>query len=228
MLCNTSPSHRVDQVDDCGLWNIDLQWPFNGRNWNRLSTPIQGIPNMWDGWHVQWTRTGMLSASWKCIWTDLCMWIDPCNAEPSLILLQQRTLGSHQSVRVFGVHNVHMPIPQPPPPPRAYPFTLTSVKRSPPQSHTRCLKKSTQTIPDSLCRNVLPVETDCCSSWTSGWSHPRPRDWTASVARCCVFRHTHFSLSLCCGQPEACLSSNPAVWSVSWYATPEMWVDYLG
>ncbi len=21
--CNTSPSHRVDQVVDCGLWNVD-------------------------------------------------------------------------------------------------------------------------------------------------------------------------------------------------------------
>ncbi len=39
--CNTSPSHRVDQVVDCGLWNV-CPLLFNGcakfldigRNWN--------------------------------------------------------------------------------------------------------------------------------------------------------------------------------------------------
>ena len=44
--CNTSPSHRVDQVVDCGLWNVGLLL-FNGcaklldigRNWNTLSYP---------------------------------------------------------------------------------------------------------------------------------------------------------------------------------------------
>ncbi len=52
----TSPSHRVDQVVDCGLWNVGPL--FNGcvklldigRNWNTLSyTPIQSIPNMLNG-----------------------------------------------------------------------------------------------------------------------------------------------------------------------------------
>ncbi len=55
--CNTSPSHRVDQVVDCGLWNVGPLL-FNscpklldiGRNWNTLSyTPIQSIPNMLNG-----------------------------------------------------------------------------------------------------------------------------------------------------------------------------------
>ncbi len=59
---NSSPSHRVDQVVDCGLWNVGPLF-FNGceklldigRNWNTLSyTPIQRIPNMLNGWHVQW------------------------------------------------------------------------------------------------------------------------------------------------------------------------------
>ncbi len=59
---NTSPSHRVDQVVDCGLWNV-VPLLFNGcaklldigRNWNTLSyTPIQSIPNMLNGWHVRW------------------------------------------------------------------------------------------------------------------------------------------------------------------------------
>ncbi len=57
MPCNTSPSHRVDQVVDCGLWNVGTLH-FNGcatllefgRNWNTLSyTPIQSIPNMLNG-----------------------------------------------------------------------------------------------------------------------------------------------------------------------------------
>ncbi len=55
--CNTSASHRVDQVVDCGLWNVGLLL-FNGctklqdigRNWNTLLyTPIQSIPNMLNG-----------------------------------------------------------------------------------------------------------------------------------------------------------------------------------
>ncbi len=58
--CNTSPSRRVDQVVDCGLWNVGPLL-FNGcvklldigRNWNTLSyTPIQSIPNMLNGWHI--------------------------------------------------------------------------------------------------------------------------------------------------------------------------------
>ncbi len=53
--CNTSPSHRVDQVVDCGLWNIGPKLLDIGRNWNTLSyTPIKSIPNMLNGWHVRW------------------------------------------------------------------------------------------------------------------------------------------------------------------------------
>ncbi len=51
MQCNTSPSHRVDQVFDFGLWNVGSLL-FNGcanlldigRNWNTLSyTLIQSM-----------------------------------------------------------------------------------------------------------------------------------------------------------------------------------------
>jgi len=54
---NTSPSHRVDQVVDCGLWNVGPLL-FNGcaklldigRSWNTLSCmPIQSIPKMLNG-----------------------------------------------------------------------------------------------------------------------------------------------------------------------------------
>ncbi len=60
--CNTSPSHRVDQVVDCGVWDVGPLL-FNGcgklldigRNWNTLSyTPIQSIPNMLNRWHVRY------------------------------------------------------------------------------------------------------------------------------------------------------------------------------
>ncbi len=76
-LCNTSPSHRVDQVVDCGLWNVGPLL-FNGcvklldiaRNWNTLSyTPIQSIPNMLNGWHeyAGHAKTVMFSASRNCV-----------------------------------------------------------------------------------------------------------------------------------------------------------------
>ncbi len=57
MQCNTSPSHRVDQVVDCGLCNVGPLL-FNVcvklldivRNWNMLSyTLIQSNPT-----HAQW------------------------------------------------------------------------------------------------------------------------------------------------------------------------------
>ncbi len=77
--CNTSPSHRVDQVVDCGLWNVGPLL-FNGcaklldfgRNWNTLSNMlIQSIPNMLNGWHVReyagHAITGMFLASRNCV-----------------------------------------------------------------------------------------------------------------------------------------------------------------
>ncbi len=95
--CNTSPSHRVDQVVDCGLCNVDPLL-FNGcvklldigRNWNTLSyTPIQSIPNMLKGWHVRWV-------CWPCknwdvfSFQDLCT--DPCNMGPCIIMLQHEVM----------------------------------------------------------------------------------------------------------------------------------------
>ncbi len=75
--CNTSPSHGVDQVVDCGLWNVGPLL-FNGcakllhigRNWNTLShTPIQSIPNMLNGWcsmSGEYAGHAMFSASRNC------------------------------------------------------------------------------------------------------------------------------------------------------------------
>ncbi len=99
-----SPSHRVDQVVDCGLWNVGPLL-FNGcaklldigRNWNTLSyTPIQSIPNMLNGWHVRWV-------CWPCknwdvfSFQELCT--DPCNMGPCIIMLQ------HEMMVVDEWHN---------------------------------------------------------------------------------------------------------------------------
>ncbi len=77
--CSTSPSHRVDQVVDCGLWYVGLllfngcaKLLYIGRNWNTL--------------HIRWfrasqtcsmcdmsceyaghARTGMVTASRNCV-----------------------------------------------------------------------------------------------------------------------------------------------------------------
>ncbi len=85
--CNTSPSHRVDQVVDCGLWNVV---PLLFRKWNTLLyTPGQSIPNMLNGWHVRWV-------CWPCknwdvfSFQELCT--DPCNMGPCIIMLQHEVM----------------------------------------------------------------------------------------------------------------------------------------
>ncbi len=97
MQCNTSPSHRVDQVVDCSLWNVGPLL-FNGcaklldigRNWNTLScTPIQSIPNMLNGWHVRWV-------CWPCknwdVFSFQKLYTDPCNMGPCIIMLQHEVM----------------------------------------------------------------------------------------------------------------------------------------
>ena len=81
MQHNTYPLRRVDQVVDCGLWDV-VQLLFNGcakllgigRNWNTLwSTLIQIIPNMLNGnmsgEYAGHGRTGTFSASRNCVQT---------------------------------------------------------------------------------------------------------------------------------------------------------------
>ncbi len=97
MQCNTSHSHRVDQVVDCGLCNVGPLL-FNsceklldiGRNWNMLSyTPIQSIPNMLNGWHVR-------SVSWPCKNWDVFSFQELCtdlwNMGPRIIMLQHEVI----------------------------------------------------------------------------------------------------------------------------------------
>ena len=106
----TSPSHRVDQAVDCGLWNV-VPLLFNrcarlldiGGNWNTL---IQSIPNssMGDmsGAYAGHGRTGTFSASRNC-----------------------------DKIYVAYACLYHNPIPTM--------ELLTSVNRLPTQRHTRCL-----------------------------------------------------------------------------------------
>ncbi len=92
-----SPSHKVDQVVDCGLWNVGPLL-FNGcaklldigRNWNTLSyTPIQSIPNMLNRWHVRWVLLAMQELG--CFsFQELCT--DPCNMGPCIIMLQHEVM----------------------------------------------------------------------------------------------------------------------------------------
>ncbi len=85
--CNTSPSHRVDQIVDCGLWNVGPLL-FNGcvklldigRNWNTLSyTTIQSIPNMLNGWHVRWV-------CWPCKNWDVFSFQELCTEHKSVTM----------------------------------------------------------------------------------------------------------------------------------------------
>ncbi len=95
--CNTSPSHRVDQVVDCGLWNVGpllfngcAKLLYIGRNWKTLSyMPIQRIPNMLNGWHVRWV-------CWPCNKWDVFSFQElctvPCNMGLCIIMLQHEVM----------------------------------------------------------------------------------------------------------------------------------------
>ncbi len=100
-----NPLHRVDEVVDCGLWNVGPLL-FSGcakllnivRNWNTLSyTPIQSIPNILNGWHIRWV-------CWPCknwdvfSFQELCT--DPCNMGPTCIIMLQ-----HEVMVVDEWHN---------------------------------------------------------------------------------------------------------------------------
>ncbi len=153
--CNTSPSHRVDKVVDCGLWNVGsllfcVKLLDIGRNWNTLSyTPIQSIPNMLNGWHVRWV-------CWPCnnwdvfSFQELCT--DPCNMGLWIIMLQHEVMvmdewhnnGPQELITVSlciqnAINKMHLCTITPPPPWATRSTTLTSANRSPTQRHTRCL-----------------------------------------------------------------------------------------
>ena len=95
MQHDTSPSHRVDQAVDCGLWNV-VELPFNGcaklldigGNWNTLSYMfIHSIPNMSDNvWWVwrPWKNWDIFS------FQELCT--DPYDMWPCIIMLKHEVM----------------------------------------------------------------------------------------------------------------------------------------
>ncbi len=65
-------------------------WPLLYRNWNMLLyMQIQSIPNILNGWHIQWVY-------WPCknwdvfSFQELCT--DPCNMGPCIIMLQHELM----------------------------------------------------------------------------------------------------------------------------------------
>ncbi len=210
--CNTSPSHRVDQVVDCGLWNVGPLL-FNGcaklldigRNWNTLSyTPIQCIPNMLNGWHVRWV-------CWPCknwdvfSFQELCT--DPCNMGPCIIMLQHEVMvvdewhnngpqdlvtvslciqNAINKMHLCSVHqspysenrdsSVKRTLLQSARRHRMWAFALKSVTTTncsqveTPMRTTSMQMSFPEMVSDSLCRNSLVMQTDCCSSCPGGWS----------------------------------------------------------
>ena len=91
----STPSHRVGQAVDCGLWNV-VPLLFNGcaklldigRNWNTLSyTSTQSIPNMLSGWQV-WKNWDIFS------FQELCT--DPCDMGSCNIMLKHEVMAANE------------------------------------------------------------------------------------------------------------------------------------
>ena len=245
-ICLTSPSHRVDQVVDCGLWNVGPLL-FNGcaklldigRNWNTLSytyrtsvvSRASQTCSMGDmsGEYAGHARTGMFSASRNCV-QILATWgraLSCCNMRWWL-WMNGTTMGLRISSRYLCAfkmpsikctcvrcHTITPPHHGPLDPRRWHQHTThphhathaicpeqwkpgfireenTSPACQIPSNVTICPLKSVtttncsqvetptrttcmqmsfpETVSDSLCRNSLVMQTDCCSSSLGGWS----------------------------------------------------------
>ncbi len=185
-----APSHRVDQVVDCGLWDVGPLL-FNGcaklldigRNWNTLSyTPIQSIPNMLNGWHVRWV-------CWPCknwdVFSFQKLCTDPCNMGPCIIMLQHEVMfvdewhnngppGSrHVSLCIKNainkMHLCSLSITWTPLPSWAnLSTTLTSANRSPIRRHTVTAICPVQWNPGFMCEEntsskcQMPLNVSIC------------------------------------------------------------------
>jgi hypothetical protein len=94
-VSGTSPSHRVHQAVDGGLWNV-VTLLFNGcvklldSSRNTLSyTLIQCIPNMFNGWHIWWVCK--LWKYWDIFsFQELCT--VPCDMRSSCIMLKHEVM----------------------------------------------------------------------------------------------------------------------------------------
>ncbi len=225
-----SPSHRVDQVVDCDLWNVGPLL-FNGcakfldigRNWNTLSyTPIQSIPNMLNGWHVRWV-------CWPCknwdvfSFQELCT--DPYNMGPCIIMLQHEVMvvdewhnnGPQDLVTVSlciqnAINKMHL-------------CSLSITYACPYHNPTATMGHTRSTTLTSA--NHSPTRHHKCSLPSALYSENRDssvkrtplqsarRHWMWATCDICGIvlcdKTAHFRVVFYCGQPKAHLCNNHAV-----------------
>ncbi len=131
--CNTSPSHRVDQVVDCGLWNVCCG-TIHSVDISKLLTHT--TPYTLSAFcPVQW-KPGFIreeNTSPKCQ-TPSNVSICP------LKLVMTKNKQSGWDPEEDDEHADEIPLRFP------------------------------ETVSDSLCRNYLIMQIDCCSSCPGGWS----------------------------------------------------------
>ncbi len=188
-LCNTSLSHKVDQVVDC-LWNVGplllngcAKLLDIGRNWNTLSyTPIQSIPDMLNGWHAMGeyaghARTGMFSFSRNCIqilatWgraLSCCnmrwwSWMNSTSMGPSTVKFKPGFIREENTSPKCQTPSIVSICP-------LKLFTMTNCSQVETPMRTTSMQMSfPETVSDSLCRNYFVMQNDCCSSCSGGWS----------------------------------------------------------
>ncbi len=155
--CNTSPSHRVDQVVDCGLWHVVHSssmavwscWILAGtgtrcrirRSRASQTCSMGDMSGEYAGHAINWDVFSF---------QELCT--DPGNMGLWIIMLQHEVMvmdewhnnGPQELITVSlciqnAINKMHLCTITPPPPWATRSTTLTSANRSPTQRHTRCL-----------------------------------------------------------------------------------------
>ena len=108
-ICLTSPSNTVDQVVDCGLWNVGPLL-FNGyaklldigRNWNTLSYIYRirvvsracSMANMLNGWHVRWVcHTWHTESTYNRLSVTCLIAVNRCGRTPVITMLPKSKSG---------------------------------------------------------------------------------------------------------------------------------------
>ncbi len=206
--CNRSPSHKVDQVVDCGLWNVGPLL-FNGcaklldigRNWNTLSyTPIQSIPNMLNGWHVsgecaghEWT--GMFSASRNCVqilatwgralsccnmrWWSWMKWHN--NGPQDLVSVSLCIQNAINKMHLCSLSITYTCPYHNPTATMGHSFTaLTWANRSPTQRHTRCLPSALYSENRDSSMKRTPLQS-ARRHWMWAFAHSSRLRWQTAV-----------------------------------------------
>ncbi len=203
--CNTSPSHRVDQVVDCGLWNVGpLQrlWEV-ARYWQELEhTVVYANPE--HPKHAQWVTcpVGMLamqelgcfqlpgimyrSLQHGAVHYHAATWGDGRGW-----MAQQWASGSRHGISAFKMPSIkctcarcpyHTPAHTITPPPTwaTWSTTLTSTNRSPIQHHTCCLPSALfSENRDSSGKRTALQSARCHQMWA--FAHSSRLRWRTAV-----------------------------------------------